>query len=82
MEKMKNCIETRELTFGEKAVGVSFNPSKMPEVDEVKKNFAALIDTLETYPNGTRLEAMLKTEAELACVRASMAVVKLLTLNK
>ncbi len=34
----------RELTEGEKAVGLSFNPSKMPEVDAIKQVYAKAID--------------------------------------
>lgn len=35
-----------ELTFGEKAVGLTFNPSGDPVVLECKKAFAAIIDNL------------------------------------
>lgn len=38
----------RELTFGEKAVGLTFNPSGDPQVHECKKEFAAVIDRLHT----------------------------------
>lgn len=37
---------TRELTFGEKAVGVTFNPGQNPEVNAVKRLYAGLIDNL------------------------------------
>jgi len=33
-------------TFGEKAVGLSFNPSNSSLVDEVKKQYAKIIDDL------------------------------------
>ena len=36
----------RELTFGEKSVGVNFNPSELPSVTESKQLFAAAIDQL------------------------------------
>lgn len=36
----------RELSFGEKACGVSFNPSNDPIVQGVKEHFAALVDEL------------------------------------
>lgn len=36
----------RSLTEGEKAAGVTFNPSNMPEVDSIKAKFAAIIDEL------------------------------------
>lgn len=34
----------RVLTFGEKAVGLSFNPSGNPKVQEIKEAFAKVID--------------------------------------
>lgn len=37
---------TRDLTFGEKAVGITFNPGGKPEVDKIKQLSAALIDEL------------------------------------
>jgi len=36
----------RELTFGEKAVGFNFNPAGDPQVHEIKREFAAIIDRL------------------------------------
>ena len=39
---------TRPMTFGERAVGFSFNPSADPQVHECKKEFAAVIDRLNT----------------------------------
>lgn len=35
-----------ELTFGEKAVGLTFNPGGDPQVNECKKEFATVIDRL------------------------------------
>lgn len=37
-------MEERELTFGEKACGVSFNPSNDDLVAKFKKGFAELVD--------------------------------------
>ena len=37
---------TREMTFGEKACGVSFNPGGNVDVDTIKRAFAAIIDDL------------------------------------
>lgn len=42
--KEEDALKPRELTFGEKAAGVSFNPSKDPAVDECKRLFADIID--------------------------------------
>lgn len=40
--------EERELTFGEKAVGLSFNPSGDPLVQSLKEGFAHLIDEMNS----------------------------------
>lgn len=34
------------MSFGERAVGISFNPSTLPGVDKVKSECAKIIDTL------------------------------------
>jgi len=39
-------MEIKELTFGEKACGVSFNPDGNADVDKIKRDFAAIIDDL------------------------------------
>jgi hypothetical protein len=36
----------RELTYGEKAVGLTFNPGKHEAVESIKKNAATLIDDI------------------------------------
>lgn len=41
----------RALTFGEKAVGLSFNPSKDSRVDSIKRKYAAIIDELDEIRN-------------------------------
>jgi len=43
--------EQRELTFGEKAVGLTFNPSSLKEVDEIKGLYAEIIDVLNNLRN-------------------------------
>jgi hypothetical protein len=43
MEMSEN---TRPMTFGEKAVGLTFNPSNNPTVDEIKRKAAELIDEI------------------------------------
>lgn len=35
---------TRELSYGEKSVGLTFNPSQDPKVQEVKELYAKIID--------------------------------------
>lgn len=39
----------RELTYGEKMVGLTFNPSNNPAVQLCKEQFAAIIDGLHGY---------------------------------
>ena len=36
--------EQRELTYGEKAVGLNFNPSNDPTVQKIKELYAEVID--------------------------------------
>lgn len=43
--------EDRPLTFGETAVGLTFNPSNLPEVDECKVTFAKAIDQMNDFRN-------------------------------
>ena len=38
----------RELTYGEKAVGLNFNPSNDPTVNRIKKLYAEIIDLCHT----------------------------------
>jgi len=46
-------MPTRDLTFGEKAVGISFNPGKHEEVETIKRACADFIDQLNTARNTT-----------------------------
>lgn len=72
--------ETRELTFGEKAVGLSFNPSNNPEVDACKRMFAATIDQMDelrtSSPNQEvkRMASVAITEAQTAQMWAVKAL--------
>lgn len=43
----------RELTFGEKAVGLTFNPGGHPLVNAFKESYAKLIDDLNTAKEAT-----------------------------
>lgn len=40
-------MEEREVTFGEKAVGLTFNPGGNSDVDAIKRAFAAEIDRMD-----------------------------------
>jgi hypothetical protein len=50
---MEETAAGREMTFGEKAVGLTFNPSNDPTVQEVKELYAKIIDIC----NNARTEA-------------------------
>lgn len=43
----------RTITFGEKAVGITFNPSGDVPTQQIKERAAALIDTLNDYRNAS-----------------------------
>ena len=61
----------RELTYGEKAVGLTFNPSGDPSVQKVKQLFAQIIDLCDELragqsPGCQRCLAVAITEAQTA----------------
>ena len=69
------------LTYGERAVGISFNPGANPEVENIKYRFAQVIDTLHERreaTNDTELKAMLTT-AITSAQTAQMWAVKAIT---
>lgn len=72
--------EKKELTFGEKACGVSFNPGGDPMVTTVKAAFAALVDQLNDLreasvnPDKKRHYSLAITYLEDAQMRAVKAV--------
>ena len=72
---------TRELTFGEKAVGITFNPSQDTGVSTLKRYFAQIIDDLNslrsdprTTPEQSRLYSIAITEAQGAQMWAVKAI--------
>lgn len=73
----------REMTYGEKAVGLTFNPSNDPRVQEIKALYAKIIDICNIVPvkenseiNGeqARLYKIAITEAQTAQMWAVKAV--------
>lgn len=79
---------TRSLTFGEKAVGLTFNPSGDNKETKAKQLFAEAIDLLEEEHHNKVNDAnvqltwtrnVLRTAAFNAIITAQMAVVKYLT---
>lgn len=72
----------RELSFWEKAVWLSFNPSQNPAVDFIKKKFAEIIDWLNEartiagqWEKG-RLLSVAITEAQTAQMRAVKGITR------
>lgn len=47
-----------ELTYGQKAVGLNFNPSNDPTVQKIKELYAELIDFINQMPCADRSERM------------------------
>lgn len=93
VEAYKQALFVKEgLTFGEKAVGLNFNPSGDDKVGQAKKLMANAIDLLEQdhaekvtnntgggVPSGTWTRNVLRTAAFNALIAAQMALVKYLT---
>lgn len=70
----------RELTFGEKAVGITFNPGGHALVNEIKEKAAIYIDLLNAArdahhsPEGKRQLSIAITEAQTSQMWAVKAV--------
>lgn len=72
----------RELTFGEKAVGLTFNPSGDKRVNKIKKLYAEIIDDCRDGIGDrvfSEFECKLQDEAIMKAVAGQMASVKLIT---
>lgn len=71
---------TKEMTFGEKACGVSFNPGGLPAVTQIKADFASIVDKLNnervatTNPEIKRMLSVAITEVQTAQMWAVKAV--------
>jgi hypothetical protein len=72
--------EERELTYGEKAVGLTFNPSNDPQVQKVKELFAEAITFCDKIrvqsenPEVKRMASVAITEAQTAQMWAVKAI--------
>lgn len=71
----------RGLTFGEKAVGLTFNPSGDSAVTTIKKYYAQIIDDMNSLrsdpsasPESKRLFSIAITEAQTAQMWAVKAI--------
>jgi hypothetical protein len=62
----------RTLSFGEKAVGLTFNPSNDPYVQDTKQAYASIIDNLN-WLRTTSPSAEVKRLAEIAIKEAQAA---------
>lgn len=73
--------EAPTLTFGQKAVGLSFNPSGDERVNRAKTICAELIDMLGLPPENLSswVTSVFRTAAFNAIIAAQMAVVKFIT---
>lgn len=73
-------MESNELTFGQKAVGLNFNPSGDDAVGQVKQGYANIIDQLNDLrtksesPEQKRHCSIAITDAEAAQMRAVKAL--------
>ena len=84
---MENNTE-RELSFGEKAVGLTFNPSGDEKVNKAKRLMADALDLLKEVENGKTVNGnvtptwnsnVFKTNAFNKIVDAQIALVKYIT---
>ena len=72
--------DEREMSYGEQAVGLTFNPSNSHEVDKCKQEFAAVIDRMNYLRNLTdnaevkRMASIAITEAQTAQMWAVKAI--------
>jgi hypothetical protein len=73
-------METREMTFGEQAVGLQLNPSNDDAVALCKAEFAVVIDRMNDLRNTTnnseikRMASVAITEAQTAQMWAVKAI--------
>jgi len=76
--------KTRELTFGEKLVGIKFNPSSDSKVDMAKRLCAELADLLfidDQQSERSPMKDLLLPHAYQSILDAQMNAVKVLTLK-
>lgn len=66
-------MPSEELTFGQKAVGLSFNPSGDTGVTTIKKNFAQIIDDLNSLRSDPGLSSEAKRLYSIAITEAQTA---------
>jgi hypothetical protein len=73
-------MDPREMSYGERAVGLTFNPSNDDAVAKCKAEFAAVIDRMNDLRNATddpevkRMASVAITEAQTAQMWAVKAI--------
>jgi hypothetical protein len=78
--ELNRMSEARQMTYGERAIGQTFNPSRDPKVDEVKALFAQIIDLCNearaatNFGEKSRLFEVAITEAQTAQMWAVKAI--------
>ena len=75
---------TRELSFGEKLVGITFNPSNDGDVSEIKTKMAELINLLwdrNKQNESSELSKLVYDAAIVSLLEAQMMAVKYVTLK-
>ncbi len=70
---MEEFVDPPQLTHGQKAVGLTFNPSNDPNVDNCKKAFAAIIDQLHNLRNLPASSQEVKRMCSVAITEAQTA---------
>ena len=75
----ENTTAQRELSHGEKAVGLTFNPSNDPDIQNIKELYAQIIDFCNTKRGESEGErarhfSVAITDAETAQMRAVKAI--------
>lgn len=78
-------MENREMTWGQMAVGLTFNPGNNPDVDACKREFAVVIDRMQDLFNQDNQLPEVQRMAEIAIQNAQTAqmwAVKAITWNK
>lgn len=68
--------DTKTMSEGQWRVGVSFNPGKLPEVDQIKTMVAEVIDYIFVHGKDDRCTALAATAFEEAAMWAVKSVTK------
>ena len=66
-------MSEREMTYGEKAVGLTINPSGNPEVNRIKEHYASIIDAMHNMRQGKPYDNELARIASIAITEAQTA---------